>query len=288
MLLSNRLRVATEGGHVYQRYGIGAIARLLGLSTEAIRYYESRGIIQPVRDPETGYRYFNAWDLHMLLRARHYQSYGFSLEEIADLLRRDELADIESALAAKEEDIQLGIVRQINMLKRVRQSEAMVRDAKQSVGRYRIEARPGIYRINTQVEYALSHEKEDLERIGAWAGMTPFVYSCAVFRNELLREGDPRFDFGLGVNEEYAGILGIREEPGVEYYPPRTCLHTCVPSRSSTYLTPKLLDGALAYMDEHGLELAGDVVTQVACMVKPNDEYFNWHIVWIPIEAPAL
>ena len=69
---------------MYQKYSIGTMARLLGISAEAIRYYESRNIIQPVRDPETGYRYYNTWDFHMLLRARHYQNYGFSLEEVAD------------------------------------------------------------------------------------------------------------------------------------------------------------------------------------------------------------
>ena len=51
--------------------------KTVGISAEAIRYYESRNIISPVRDPETGYRYYNTWDFHMLLRARHYQNYGF-------------------------------------------------------------------------------------------------------------------------------------------------------------------------------------------------------------------
>lgn len=57
---------------MYQKYSIGTMAKLMGISAEAIRYYESRNIISPVRDPETGYRYYNTWDFHMLLRARHY------------------------------------------------------------------------------------------------------------------------------------------------------------------------------------------------------------------------
>ena len=38
------------------------------------------------------------------------------------------------------------------------------------------------------------------------------------------------------------------------------------------------------YLKQNGLSLAGDIVTQVACMTKPEEEYFNWHIVWFPIE----
>ena len=82
------------GKKMYQKYSIGTMAKLMGISSEAIRYYESRNIISPVRDPETGYRYYNTWDFHMLLRARHYQNYGFSLEEIAELFRSHELAEI--------------------------------------------------------------------------------------------------------------------------------------------------------------------------------------------------
>ena len=44
---------------MYQKYSIGTMAKLMGISAEAIRYYESRNIISPVRDPETGYRYYN-------------------------------------------------------------------------------------------------------------------------------------------------------------------------------------------------------------------------------------
>lgn len=272
---------------MYQRYGIGAIAKLLGLSAESIRYYETRGIIQPIRDPETGYRYYNAWDFHMLLRARHYQSYGFSLGEIADLFRKERLSDIATAVEDQEDQIQHEILWQVNKLRRIRQSQAMIRDAQQNAGKFRIEQSPGIYRINTQVEYTFCTSAEERALIEAWAGMAPFVYSCAVFYEERLRQGHTGFDFGMGVNEEYAGLLGIHEGDGVQYYPPRVCLHTCLPSRSGAYLTSNSLEPAFAYMREHGLELGGDIVTQVACMVKPGEEYFNWHRVWIPLKNIA-
>ena len=58
-----------------------------------------------------------------------------------------------------------------------------------------------------------------------------------------------------------------------------------VQSRSSRYLSLENLQGGLEYLRRNGLTLAGDVVTQVVCMTKPEDEYFNWHIVWFPISA---
>ena len=271
---------------MYQKYSIGTMARLLGISAEAIRYYESRNIIQPVRDPETGYRYYNTWDFHMLLRARHYQNYGFSLEEVADLFRSRDLPGIQEQMGMQEAGIQREIVRQINLLKRIRQSQAMLEDAVNSVGQYRIEERPGIYRMNTQKNYTLCRSKEELKLIEEWAGKTPFVYSCAVFYEEEIRKGETGFDFGMGLNEEYAQFLEVEETDQVQYYPPCLCVHTCLPSRSGQYLSLNSLKDSLDYLKSNGLELQGDIVTQVVCMPKPEDEYFNWHIVWLPIKRP--
>ena len=269
---------------MYDKYSIGTMAGLLGISAEAIRYYESREIIKPVREAETGYRYYNTWDLHMLLRARHYQSYGFTLEEVAELFRSESLLEIKERMQTVEEGIEREIVRQMNLLKRIRQSQEMLEDAWNSVGKYQIRQRPGIYRMNTQKNYTLFKDKKDLELVSQWSARTPFVYSCALFYERDVKKGEGNFEFGLGVNEEYARFLGVEKTDKVQFYPACMCVHTCVPSRSGQYLSVDSLRGGIEYLRENNLELKGDVVTQVVSMTKPAEEYFNWHIVWFPIE----
>ena len=154
------------------------MAHLMGISAEALRYYESKNIVSPIRDPETGYRYFNTWDFHMLLRARHYQNYGFSLEEIGELFRSGELSKVREKMEDQEAVIEKEIIRQTNLLKRIRQSQSMLKDAMDSVGKFRIEERPGIYRMNTQKKYTLFKEKEQLDLISEWSEKEPFVFSC--------------------------------------------------------------------------------------------------------------
>ena len=243
---------------MYQKYSIGTMAHLMGISAEALRYYESKNIVSPIRDPETGYRYFNTWDFHMLLRARHYQNYGFSLEEIGELFRSGELSQVREKMEDQEVVIEKEIIRQTNLLKRIRQSQSMLKDAMDSVGKFRIEERPGIYRMNTQKKYTLFKEKEQLDLISEWSEKEPFVFSCAVFYEKDIRDGNS----------------------------PCLCVHTCVPSRSSKYLSLDNLADGLEFLRQNGLTLCGDVVTQVVCMTKPEEEYFNWHLVWFPIASP--
>ena len=45
----------------------------------------------------------------------------------------------------QEAVIEKEIIRQTNLLKRIRQSQSMLKDAMDSVGKFRIEERPGIY-----------------------------------------------------------------------------------------------------------------------------------------------
>lgn len=269
---------------MYQKYSIGKMSSLLGLSSEAIRYYESKDIIKPMRDPETGYRYYSTWDFHMLLRARYYQKCGFSLEEVSELFRSRSLSPIREALRQQENEIEHEIVYHLNLLGQVRKSQQMLQDAQDSVGVFRLGKRPGIYRIDTQKNYTLFKDKQQLALISEWVEKEPFTFSCAVFHEKDIREGISRFDFGVGICEEYAEFLHVTEGGQVQYYPPCLCVHTCVPSRSGRYLTLESLEEGLGYLRKNGLHLAGDVVTQVACMTKPDDEYFNWHIVWLPVQ----
>ena len=172
----------------------------------------------------------------------------------------------------------------MNLLKRIRQSQQVLQDAKDSVGKFRIEERPGIYRMNTQKNYTLFKKKEQLDLISEWTEKEPFVFSCEVFYQKNIENGESEFDFGMGLREEYAQFLHVKESELVQYYPPCSCVHTCVPSRSGKYLSLESLQEGFRYLKQNGLSLAGDIVTQVACMTKPEEEYFNWHIVWFPIE----
>lgn len=270
---------------MYSKYSIGKMAKLLGISSEAIRYYENKGIILPLRDENSGYRYYNTWDLHMLLHARYYQSYGFSLDEVSDLFHTMELEEISSQMSNKEKDIEDEIARQINMLKRIRHAKQMLVDASNSIGKYNIATRPGIYRINTQKNYVINNGKNDQRLIEEWSKKEPFVFSTAVFHENDIRNHRDIFDFGLGIDEEYAKFLNVEANEFVEYYPPCTCIHTCIPSRSSQYLSLDRFKEAFEYLASQGFKLDGDIVTQVVCMSKPEDEYYNWHIVWIPIKT---
>ena len=78
-------------------YQIGALAKMMGISADTLRYYDEIGLFAPNQiSPETGYRYYSADQVTYLARIMELKQYGFSLNEIKEILERGEvsLADI--------------------------------------------------------------------------------------------------------------------------------------------------------------------------------------------------
>jgi DNA-binding transcriptional MerR regulator len=67
-------------------FRIGALARQAGLSVQAIRLYERKGLLKPALRAANGYRVYDVQALLRLAAIRQGQRLGFSLREMGDLL----------------------------------------------------------------------------------------------------------------------------------------------------------------------------------------------------------
>jgi len=66
---------------------IGAAAQASGVSAKMIRHYETIGLIPRARRTVSAYRVYSGTDVHMLRFVRHARDLGFSMAQIAELLR---------------------------------------------------------------------------------------------------------------------------------------------------------------------------------------------------------
>lgn len=69
---------------------IGRVAKLAGVNVETIRYYQRRRLLAEPVKPHMGYRRYPADSVKHIRFIKRAQALGFTLEEIAELLRLEE------------------------------------------------------------------------------------------------------------------------------------------------------------------------------------------------------
>ncbi|TKK86548.1 MerR family DNA-binding transcriptional regulator [Herbidospora galbida] len=83
---------------------IGALARRLGLTPATLRTWEEAGILDPARDPATGYRLFRADDVRDAELAHLLRRGGYPLAHVATVIRQIRTAGGAGSLARALDD----------------------------------------------------------------------------------------------------------------------------------------------------------------------------------------
>lgn len=78
-------------------YGINELAKLTGLTTRTLRYYDEIDLLKPSRLGDNGYRFYDSKDLETLQQIMFYRKRGFELKQIKEILN-DPDYDITKAL----------------------------------------------------------------------------------------------------------------------------------------------------------------------------------------------
>ena len=105
---------------------IGEAAKASGVSAKMIRHYESVGLFPEATRTESGYRQYTGNDVHTLRFIRRGRTLGFSMAEIAELLKlwqnkRRASADVKRIALAHAADLR----------RRIEEMEAMKRTLEQ-------------------------------------------------------------------------------------------------------------------------------------------------------------
>lgn len=93
---------------------IGKLARAAGVGVETVRFYQRRKLIREPPRPHGGVRRYTADDAARIRFIKAAQDLGFTLSEVADLLRLEQggaCADVQRIAERKLDDVRRRIVR---------------------------------------------------------------------------------------------------------------------------------------------------------------------------------
>ncbi len=269
-------------------YTISEMAKLLGVTTHMLRYYEKIGILKPYIDDENGYRYYSVLDTRRFNFCRQLFSSGIPLKDCAEIMNDMPIKDIDSLIdlriRAKEKEIYLQNAALEN-LKRLKLN--MDRSAEMPDKAW-VENFPEMWRLNcSKLENAVSDSAVNAEK-DEWLSCLPAVTWSSKIPRKALLEGCKKpvyYEYGLMCEKRRANILGIKKTRHVEAIPAGEYLVAMQRKEEKEPFSWKHCETLLREMKKLKVKTFGDMLCETAASRIENGETVNYHFLRVKIYA---
>lgn len=262
-----------------QEIGISELAQMLGITPEAVRKYETKGIVQVKRDEGNKYRKYTTWEVFSMLHARRYAQLGFTLGQAAEMLRTSD----GNAYIRNIEDIQMKLAEEVAWKRKL----IMLLDKKKKE-RCNIEFQGDRIQIEhldemMYFEFAnnLCLQKETNRQMREeWLKALPFVSEYVI----CGREKDSRISAGFAISKKDAELYGLNQLKGMRVVSESMCATCILKGDYDELIMEKQISEAANKIEEKGYRITGAVVAEIFDYAKIDGKYEALHKCYFPIE----
>lgn len=169
-----------------KKYLIGDVAQIVGISRDALRFYEKKGVIQAEKK-ENGYRYYSEDDIYKLLYVVYHRKMNVSLKEIEALMdkgREDTVEFMQDYLSGAIEKEKKEIKNHTRIIARLKLKERDMKNIAAYMGKYTLKDFPKSYVLGEYDSF-----EEGMESWFQMAG-TADGMDMAYFYTEFSLKGD--------------------------------------------------------------------------------------------------
>jgi len=269
------------------RYKIGDVSRILGISTDLLRYYEKKGVVQPQKDKNNDYRYYDTWDINFLIDCLWFKRFGFGIPQVAYMVTDCYHGDLISLLDEKGDQMEAEIRRQEQLLTRLREYRDAAERVKAMIGVCSIQDSPELICYLNRFNYSYNYTPEMQKLNRQWQEYMPFTQRFFEIPSDgLLGDGDD-FAWGFSLHMTYAEDLNVPVKPPVRKLESRLCIHSAFKSSGKNAFTPRRLRFLLDYAEKNSLKIVGSAMGTLVCSVREegSKEMTGYFEVWLPIES---
>lgn len=265
------------------QYKIGDVARILGISTDLLRYYEKKGVVTPTKDKQNDYRYYDAWDINFLIDCLWYKNFGFGIPQIAYMVSDCYHGDLVSMLEEKQVELKDQIHHQELLLHRISQHLEQVNRVKDLEGKCVISKSPEVlcYLNRYDTYYDNSNEMQKLSK--QWLSYMPFLQRYFEIPSDPGEKQDHQYAWGYSLAMEYVHEFSVSDAPPVKHLPSAECIHSVFKSSGKDAFTAKHIDYLYDFASQNGYAVAGDARGNLVCSVLNEGALTGYFEVWLPV-----
>lgn len=268
------------------KYKIGDVARILGVSPDLLRYYEKKGVVSPEKDSNNDYRYYDSWDINFLMDCLWFKNFGFSIEQIADIVHIPSVSELTGLMIKKEAELQETISRCQLLLKRSEEHRSKLAEIDRLLYRCEICDSPEFIRFINRIgdSYDVGSELQDLAR--QWLKVLPFNHRYFEMTPGLpLAENEGNCRWGFSITRDYLDLLNVEIKAPIAVIPSKRSIHTIFKNSGGRgSFRPSLLQYAEDYAKSQNLHLSGPISGILLASVLEGDNLTGYFEAWLPIE----
>lgn len=268
------------------KYKIGEVANILGIPNDTLRYYERRGIVTPQKDEETGYRYYDAWDLNFLLDSKWYRSFDFSVSDVVQMINDDDRDAFLKRCVAHEFETLRVINEQKKRLDALVKYRHKVAQIMAQIGVFSLCARPPIIYQRHRYDYEYLLENGKASPAQKWIDLMPYVFHTFVaqYFPEYEDSNKKEYYWGFSLSPEDAIEYGIELDAPCEYIHSAKSIYTVFCAGGRGTFMRDLHEKAASKVAEMGYNISGSMIGNLIVRLHEQGVFNRYFEVWIPVD----
>lgn len=262
-------------------YKTSQLLEILGVSRDALRYYEEQGIVKPNHDATNNYRQYSDIDIYTLLVADFYKKRNLTMKEVRKLQEGRGIEELESLLDIKAEQLEETIRNQKYMLQKITETKAFCGELKEHLNQYAIREFP------------------TYEVIGEFSDFYSFPEYPAILENMDLIKDDILSKIMRNFTFDENGFLDSKmyivekhetryKEKSGYYLPYAKCIYTIVEDgryqNGNNDIKDKVFESTLAWGNEQGLTPQGVAFVNTRLITYLDNKERAFLEIYIPVE----
>lgn len=242
-------------------YSMSQFRERVGISREALRFYESRGLITPQRKEGSNYRVYSDMDGLGVLRIKIMQSFRLSLDQIRERSKEISLAEQDAYLTQVEMHMEEQLRHAQNELARIRKNHSFVRDAMGAQGEVCELDTYGIYKLMLLGE-GVQRDIHMEKTVSQWLSHMPMCdVGWHISRERLEAAGDEPVptQIGLMMLPRYVDEYNVSIAPPVFFFPPGHSIRMMLGLENPFAITRAQAQPLFDYARQHGYRMVSEI-----------------------------
>lgn len=262
-------------------YKTGQLLKILGVSRDALRYYEEKGIIKPGQKEENNYREYNFYDIHKLMVVDFYKKRNLSIKEVKKLQAGSEIDELEVLLGEKARALEVSIKNKEYMLRKIKETKEFCTNLKKYLNNYSLRQLP-MYEI-----------KEEISDFNSFLEYPVIIKNMDLMNEDILSKIMRKFTFDeTGFTDSKIYIVEKSESNEKEknkiYLDYPTCIYTIVEDgryqNGDEDIKLNAFSSGLKWAEEQGLKPEGVVFINTRLITYVDNLERVFLEIFVPIK----